>query len=1067
MWNPKRVLLLLAGFALFFTAYLFYARYLGGIDGLTPLPEAYFPSEQVTDTAPPIPVNLNVADRKLKQAFGEASAELKRIVKLNMPSRGLVLAVDDFEILKQDNSRVSLRPFSIAIFKYPADGGYPEINTIRSGEAILQLDQPIKTMAEIGSRKIVGGVLYHDIQLVNNRRTPERTDDLSMFTVGPVFFDDTKHLICTDTEVKLIDIKTQPQPTSITARGMDIYLKVEAPDAHKAPAGKARAKGGERISDVERIELRSNVRMDLWTDGQSGFLAAGNSTKKPAAPFVGPPASGEPAPSAKAKIVITTDGKFVYDLTTSRARFDIPPRPNPFHPEIVTVIRENEGDQGKHDQLQCDHLELQFVRKPVAGARGRSSSQADSLEIESAHATGKSLTVASDDEVLDAFGNDLFYDATKKLSILKGEPMVALKEGNEIHARELWMGPTGDKGTQQAIAIGPGEITMKERTVEGTPEVRTLKARWRDKLVHVKEGNYDLLTLTGDAMFDDAQNGQKLRGDRLRVWLEPAPSSQGAAADDSQKHLRPHHIEARGHVTADSPDLHIKEPTENLVIWFKDVPEQPAKVPDGVKPPTGATARNGDNQPPASRRPGEAVTSAPAPPPIGTPANPVIGAPAAPNVQFVGPLPETPKPPIELTARSVEVYAVRSGQKTDLERLWCEGDVHVHQDPEDPKDQPMEVRGDTMNLNYAPEGGVLLVEGKLAQVQFSKMAIVGPTINIDQRTNKATVNGGGAMRMLSETDFDGHKRTEPTEMTVQWRKRMLFTGMNAEFYGGVQAVQDNGNSRLLCQEMQVAFDRPISLKEGNHGRQPAKVDKLVCHQNVEVEEVRRENGQLLSVRRLVSPSVDVDNADKKVDASGPGEVRIYQLGSADEDGKPGTLIASSAKPTPGAKRPAAPGKPGAASEYKITHVRYGGKMWAKTQEPRKVTFFDNVEAVHGPADQADMVIDVDKLPQGWMYIQCGRLDVLTHRLPDGRTSQEMIAQHKVQVQAQEFWGNADVLKYEESYDRVIFEGRDSPAVLYRITAPGAPPDRVTGMKIFYYRKTNTFSVEKSTGLSTN
>ncbi len=1061
MWTPKRVLLSLAGFALFFTAYLFYARYLGGIDGLTPLPEAYFPSETVSDEGPPIPAKDNVANRKLKQAFGEASAELDRTIKLNLPNRGLVLAVNDFKILEEDNSRVLLKPFSIAIFKYPADGGFPEINTVRSEEAILQLDRPINNITEIGSRKIVGAVLNRDIQVVNNRRTPERTDDLSLYTVGPLVFDDAKHLICTGTEVKLIDTKTQPQPTSITARGMDIYLKVESPDAHKAPAGQARAKGGERISDVERIELRSNVRMDLWTDGQSGFLSAGNSSKKPAAPLVGPPPPGAEAAAAKAKIVITTDGKFVYDLDTSRARFDIPPRPNPFHPEIVTVIRENEGDQGKHDQLQCDHLELQFVRKPVPGARGRAASQTDSLEIESAHATGKSLTLASDNEVLDAFGNDLYYDATKKLSILKGEPMVALKEGNEIHARELWMGPTGENGAQQAVAIGPGEIALKERTVEGTTEVRTLKARWQDKLIRVKEGNYDLLTLTGNAMFDDPQNGQKLRAERLRVWLEPAPASKDAAGkEDGQNHLRPHHIEARGHVLADSPDLHVKEPTENLVIWFKDVPEKPATVPDGLKPAAGATAGKSDDKAPVSPRPAEPAPAA---------APPVIGAAAAPSPQFVGPPPpDKPKQPIDLTARSVEVYAVRCGQKTDLERLWCEGDVHVHQDPEDPKDQPVEIRGDTMNLNYAPEGGILLVEGKLAQVQLNKMAIVGPNINIDQRTNNATVNGSGAMRMLSETDFDGNKRTEPTEMTVQWKDRMLFTGMNAEFYGGVQAVQDNGNSRLLCQMMQVAFDRPISLKEGNRGSQPAKVDRLMCHQSVEVEEVRRENGQLLSVRRLVSPLVNVDNADKKVESPGPGEVRIYQLGSADDDWKPGAAAGTSAaKPAPTAKKPTAPGKPDAASEYKITHVRYQGKMWAKTQEPRKVTFFDNVEAVHGPANQPDLVIDVDKLPQGWMFIQCGRLDVLTRRLAQGRASQEMIAQHKVQVQAQEFWGNADVVKYEEAYERVIFEGKDSPAVVFRITAPGAAPQRLTGMKIFYYRKTNTFVVQKSTGLSTN
>ena len=42
MWTPKRIVLLVLGFCLFFSAYTAYARsFLGHIDGLPPLPEAY------------------------------------------------------------------------------------------------------------------------------------------------------------------------------------------------------------------------------------------------------------------------------------------------------------------------------------------------------------------------------------------------------------------------------------------------------------------------------------------------------------------------------------------------------------------------------------------------------------------------------------------------------------------------------------------------------------------------------------------------------------------------------------------------------------------------------------------------------------------------------------------------------------------------------------------------------------------------------------------------------------------------------------------------------------------
>ena len=55
MWTPKRVLLLAGGFVLFLGAYLVYAFFLGGIDGLPALPVAYLPIE---GPVPPGPLPL-------------------------------------------------------------------------------------------------------------------------------------------------------------------------------------------------------------------------------------------------------------------------------------------------------------------------------------------------------------------------------------------------------------------------------------------------------------------------------------------------------------------------------------------------------------------------------------------------------------------------------------------------------------------------------------------------------------------------------------------------------------------------------------------------------------------------------------------------------------------------------------------------------------------------------------------------------------------------------------------------------------------------------------------------
>ena len=52
MWTPKRILLMTLGLVLFLASYLGYANYLGGVDGLPPLPEGYWPKDGGAGPAP-------------------------------------------------------------------------------------------------------------------------------------------------------------------------------------------------------------------------------------------------------------------------------------------------------------------------------------------------------------------------------------------------------------------------------------------------------------------------------------------------------------------------------------------------------------------------------------------------------------------------------------------------------------------------------------------------------------------------------------------------------------------------------------------------------------------------------------------------------------------------------------------------------------------------------------------------------------------------------------------------------------------------------------------------------
>ena len=196
MWTPKRVLLLALGFALLFTSYLVYAHYLGGIDGLPPLPETCLPSPEPID---PPERRRTFVEQRLAQAFGEGCPELKRIIKLEIHANGVVLSTDDFHIMKageldanghEREGQVRLQPLSLALFsKKTPPGQYPEITTIQCKTAYIAFDRPIVNMADMPKAKIVGAELIEDIKVVNNHRKPRNCDDELFIQIakGPVF----------------------------------------------------------------------------------------------------------------------------------------------------------------------------------------------------------------------------------------------------------------------------------------------------------------------------------------------------------------------------------------------------------------------------------------------------------------------------------------------------------------------------------------------------------------------------------------------------------------------------------------------------------------------------------------------------------------------------------------------------------------------------------------------------------------------------------------------------------------------------------------------------------------
>jgi len=1031
VWTPKRILLLAFGFVMFFLAYGIYAHFLGGVDGLPPLPPEALGDDDTEGIDPPIRPAGDNMERKFRMAFGAACEEQNRSIRLEKRDSGFVLAADNFGI--EPDGRVKLWPFSIALFgKDKADGQFPEINTVKADVAYLRFDQRIANISDMASRKLVGGELVRNVFIRNNRRSAPTDDDLWLTTEGPVFYEESRNQIWTACDVRIVDEQSRDKnsPTKINASGMDVYLLAEndKPPQDQAGVKTTAASAGPRkekqavgVSGVKAVALRREVEMRLFIDSNSSFLGAGDSAGSKAS-------AARPADKKSAGmdlVQIKTQGPFYYDALTDRARFDVSQNPGG-RPNSIEVVRRT-GGQGACDQLDCDHLILQFRRKTEKNAPAGSpfgNGRSAELAIASAHAwsnPNNQVTLTSDQEVLAAYGNDLVYDASTRTSILKGSPeMTALKDGNEIRARELLI-VHGAKTGEQARIKGPGVIAM----LDSTTKERTLRARFADLLVFSSEAEFDVLTLTGQASFEELEPGQQLKAgetpklkqqlqaERLKLWLAPPPTAaaaSGAAPAEAQRR-RPHHLEAIGQVSARSAEMTVHD-TERLVTWFKDAPAGAAQLPASLPPAAG------DAKAPAAAR-GDATQPAPA------------GS-------------DKPRQPIDLSARSVEVHVIRGATRSELEKLWCEGAVHVIQPPQNADDKGADIRGQTLQLLRFPEGSVLTVTGDTAEVMLDKLTIFGPEVNIDQKENKAWVNGPGAMRMPSNASFGGGKLEKTTELTVYWTRDMFFNGKYALYHGNVQAEQDS--SRLGCETLQVLLDRFVSLKAENHkSGPPARVENLVCDKSVRVEETVREAGKISRYQRIESVELSFKNEEGVLVAPGPGILRILQLGAKED--------------------PSAPGKPLASgeTELKLTRVNYLGRMFANNVT-RTAVFYDNVEVVHLPTDDPNLEIDLNKLPEKAMYLRCDQLKVYNPREVGARGMQQMEARGRAQVQAREFYGRADVIKYDENKELMVLEATDGNlASLYRQKAKGLPQEELKGKKIYYWRKTGDFKIEEGRG----
>ena len=757
------------------------------------------------------------------------------------------------------------------------------------------------------------------------------------------------------------------------------------------------------------------------------------------------------------------------------------------------------------------------------------------------HDAAKKLSILKGTPYMEATKEDSLIQAPEMriqdIPITEPSPPGAVAGGKK--------GQSAPKTFQQIQASGPGSIHMTNKTTgkqnvhaywnerllstrEGALDLLVLtgSARFVDD---EHEQSLKAETLKVWLLVEDKKPAAV-----ASITTPPPPvKPSGAPAAPSR---RPHRVEALRNVLAHSPELNIHD-AARLVIHFRDVPPErmPPPSANGNKPalaPAKAEPRpsgNGDSnrsltaaapktsEPPSrsggsnrslpaaapkasearpsdsedsKRSPTVAATTAPIPQSSGSGAERTLTV-VTPNRQSPQAKPGSePARPIDLSARSIEAKVLRCEERMVLDHLWAEGGsldvvdkrggVVVRQEPAKTGEEGVYIEGNTLDMSSFAGGNVLVVTGDLAQLKMDKIFILGPEVNIDQVANKAWVVGAGAMQMHNTTTLEGKPLAHPVPLTVHWSDNMLFSGTFAEFYGSIQAEQDD--ARLACQHLQVIFDRPISLKEGMRGSQPAKVSKLVGDKGaddkpVRVEDQTFEGGQLQKYQLLIGSVIQMNtvprdndgsqpngknNDANEVTLSGPGTVRLLQRGGTEMAPTAGT--ATPQQPTTPDRPPAAPS--GQEQAMKMTYISFE-KLMKASSLTNVASFWGAVRVLNLPCDDPHRDIDLDgmlstELPPGAMYLRCERLRVGTYQKPIGagtnqkqlRTYQMMDALGQVYVQGKDFTAQCDHMTFNEEKDQVIFIGEsDNMAVMSKGDIKGGQPRIMKAKRLIYIRST--------------
>jgi hypothetical protein len=800
---------------------------------------------------------------------------------------------------------------------------------------------------------------------------------------------------------------------------------------------------GPSIGGIDSIRLDRDVRMRL--EGMQGGLLPG---QKPPAPGTEPGSAADAAP-----VLVSCRGGLCLNVSANVITCE----------DQVEVVRTVPG--GSTDQLACELLAIVLGRQePAAGASG-GRSELKPVEIQ---AKGTPVVARSSGAGLEARAARLGYEIATRRILLDGEEPVSLvARGTEMEARSIDYVPGPASAPGSLMAVGPGWLRTKSA---GAPPVQ---ARWQKWLRMRPDGEGHVASIAGDAEVAVETQG-RLSGSEMHLWLELAKAKSpnggppaavavdaGSAGPDLSG-VRPTRMLARGMVEVEAEQLAAR--TDRMEVWFRN--QEPA-----IATPVGG-----------------------APPPQAA-----VGAAAVAGPQSAGPMtskPQGQKSPsagrLVATAALVRGLVSMAGNRSELEEMSLEGQVHVVEEPreqaaaglrESASEAGMEIRGDQMQLTRPTRFDArAIVSGRPAEVRGRGLDLQGPLVDFDRGRNRLTVDGAGRLKVPVAAGVGGFESfgftggmapaqaappnaivggqaaAPPGSLDVNWQGRMDFDGLTARFVDRV--VTTSGGTTVRAGSLDVVFNRPIEFSAGQP--QPAArpdVSRIACGSGVRIESESAAQDGGKSVEQLFVRDLVIDRTTGNVTGTGPGRLASTRFGQP-----PGMSLPTGPQ-TPGAA-PAPPAPAAAAQPDELTYLGVDFQRGMRGNINRRVMeFHQRVEAIWGPVAKWGDTLDPRAptgLPPRVVTISSDVLGVGQAPPAPGqkRSSIEMAAGGNVLVEGESFTARSARLTWSEAKDLLVFEGDGrSDAQLFRQAKVGAATSSASAGKILYWRAINRVDVD--------